>query len=171
MTSRSAARPGAHQLSPVDGLVQLSFVIQGMLERRAAEQDLSMIQTRLLGVLRDRTPTMNELAQLLALDKSSVSGLVDRAERRGLVVRLPSTTDRRAVLVSMTDEGRAFVSAASAGFEADVAMLLGRLPRSDRDSLSRLISRLLVAHATEHGIDLFPAIDAPARAGGRAGGR
>ena len=30
---------------------------------------------------------MNELARLLDLDKSSVTGLVDRAERRGLVAR------------------------------------------------------------------------------------
>ena len=93
------------QLSPVDGLAQLSFVVQGMLERRAAEHGLSIIQARLLGVLRDRKPTMNELARLLGLDKSSVTGLVDRAERRGLVIRVPSTTDRRAVLVSLTDEG------------------------------------------------------------------
>jgi hypothetical protein len=71
-----------------------------MLERRAAEHDLSIIQTRLLGVPRDRKPTMNELAWFLGLDKSSVTGLVDRAERRGLVARVPSTTDRRAVLVS-----------------------------------------------------------------------
>jgi DNA-binding MarR family transcriptional regulator len=45
-------------------------------------RDLSIPATRLLGVLRDREPTMLELAQLLELDKSSVTGLVDRAERR-----------------------------------------------------------------------------------------
>src|SRR5580700_43407 len=98
------ALPAAHQaLSPADGLAQLSFLIHGILERRAREHDLSIIQIRLLGVLRDRTPTMNELARYLDLDKSSVTGLVDRAQRRGLVVRVPSATDRRAVLVSLTD--------------------------------------------------------------------
>ena len=115
MTTRTGGAPAARQqLSPVDGLAQLSFLVQGLLERRAAEHDLSIIQTRLLGVLRDRTPTMNELARFLGLDKSSVTGLVDRAERRGLVARVPSATDRRAVLVSLTDEGRAFVSQAAA---------------------------------------------------------
>ena len=91
MTTRTGGAPAARdQLGPVDGLAQLSFVIQGMLERRADEHDLSIIQTRLLGVLRDRKPTMNELARFLGLDKSSVTGLVDRAERRGLVARVPS---------------------------------------------------------------------------------
>ena len=147
------------QLSPVDGLAQLSFAVQGMLERRAAEHGISIIQARLLGILRDRKPTMNELARLLGLDKSSVTGLVDRAERRGLVVRVPSTADRRVVLVSLTDDGRALVSQAAACFETDVVTMLGRLPARDRDGLSRLVSRLLAAHAAEQGIDLFPAAE------------
>src|ERR1700745_2857594 len=112
-----SSRPGG-QLSPVDGLAQLSFVIQGMLERRAAGHDLSMAQVRLLGVLRDRTPTMNELARLLGLDKSSMTGLVDRAERRGLVARVPSATDRRGGVGSLTDEGPWFVFPAAGGLRA-----------------------------------------------------
>ena len=156
MTTRTGGAPAARkQLSPVDGLAQLSFLIQGMLERRAAEHDLSIIQTRLLGVLRDRTPTMNELARFLGLDKSSVTGLVDRAERRGLVVRVPSATDRRAVLVSLTDDGRALAWKAAAAFDADVSALLSRLPPRERETLSRIVSRLLVAHASDRGIDLF----------------
>src|ERR1700691_1015263 len=94
------------QLGVVDALAQLSFLVQGALGRIAAEQDLSIIQTRLLGVLRDRSPGMNELARYLELDKSSVTGLVDRAERRGLVRRKVSSTDRRAVDVSITAPGR-----------------------------------------------------------------
>jgi DNA-binding MarR family transcriptional regulator len=143
------------QLDPVDGLAQLSFLIMGLLERRAAEHDLSIAATRLLGVLRDREPTMNELARLLDLDKSSVTGLVDRAERRGLVERAPSPGDRRAVLVKLTGEGRSLVSAAAGLFAADVTAMLGQLASRDRAALSRLVSRLLVAHAAGHGIDLF----------------
>jgi MarR family transcriptional regulator, lower aerobic nicotinate degradation pathway regulator len=151
--STPAATP---ELSPVDGMAQLSFLIQHMLERRAAEHDLSITQTRLLGVLRDRRPTMNELGKLLALDKSSVSGLVERAERRGLVTRTPSPADRRAVLVGLTEHGRSLVAEASAQFGADVLALLSRLSTSDRRTLSRLVSRLLVAHAVDHGVDPFP---------------
>src|ERR1700684_1229687 len=94
------------RLGPVDGLAQLSFLVMGMLERRAAEHDLSGAATRLLRVLRGREPTMNELARLLDLDKSSVTGLVDRAERRGLVTRVPSPADRRSVHVKLTADGR-----------------------------------------------------------------
>jgi MarR family transcriptional regulator, lower aerobic nicotinate degradation pathway regulator len=142
-------------LGAVDELAQLSFLIYGTLERLVAECHLSIIQARLLGVLRDRRPTMNELAKLLALDKSSVTGLVDRAERRGLVMRTPSPTDRRSVLVSLTADGRSLVSQVSTRFETDVSVILDRLPPSDRDALSRLLSRLLIAHASEQGVDLL----------------
>src|SRR5487761_744502 len=100
MSPRPDTAP-APQLDPFDGLAQLSFVIMGLLERRVAEHDLSIAATRLLGVLRDREPTMNELARLLDLDKSSVTGLVTRAE---------------------------------------------------------LVSRLMVAHAGAHGVDLFETV-------------
>jgi len=148
------------QLSPVDGLAQLSFLIHRLLERRAGEHELSIIQTRLLGVLRDRRPTISELGKLLDLDKSSVSGLVERAERRGLVTRDPSPTDGRSVLVRLTGHGRSLVSEASSQFGADVFTLLNLLSPTDRRELSRLISRMLVAHAADHGIDLFPTIEA-----------
>ena len=68
---------------------------------------------------------------------------------------MPSTTDRRAVLVSLTDDGRALVSQAAAAFEADVSALLSRLPPREREALARIVSRLLVAHAADQGIDLF----------------
>ncbi len=141
-------------LSPADGLAQLSFAVLGMLERRAAEHDLSIAQVRLLGVLRDRTPTMNELARLMQLDKSSITGLVERAERRGLVLRVPSVTDRRSVLVRLTAGGQELATRAARRFDADVAALLGLLPARDRGALARLVSRLLVAHAAEYGVDL-----------------
>jgi MarR family transcriptional regulator, lower aerobic nicotinate degradation pathway regulator len=171
MTDRTegGSAPSPAQLSPVDGLAQLSFVVSGLIERRAAEQDLSLAATRLLGVLRDREPTMNELARLLELDKSSVTGLVDRAERRGLVTRVPSAADLRSVLVRLTPEGRALVTAAGTQFAADVTAMLGRLPTREQATLTRLISKLLVGYAAGQGIDLFanlaPEPAAPAAAG------
>jgi DNA-binding MarR family transcriptional regulator len=160
MTSRddspAASAPAATQLSLVDGLAQLSFTVRGLLERRAAEHDLSMVQIRLLGVLRDRHPTMNELAGLLQLDKSSTTGLVTRAERRGLVTRVPSTSDRRSVSVALTDAGRDLIETAAGRFGTDVADLLSGLSTDDRATFVALVSQILVARADIQGINLFP---------------
>jgi DNA-binding MarR family transcriptional regulator len=150
------ARTVANQpLSTVDALAQLSFLVQGTLARRAAEHGLSLIQTRLLGVLRDREPGMNELAKLLELDKSSVTGLVDRAAGRGLVRRVPSTDDRRATRVQLTRAGRALVSDVAAQFETDVDEIVACLSGDDRAMLSSLITDVLTDDAARSGIDLL----------------
>ncbi|MBQ0825463.1 MarR family transcriptional regulator [Streptomyces sp. RG38] len=90
----------------MDALVQMSFLVQGVLARAGAEEGLSLIQVRLLGILRDRTCQSLELARYVGLDKSSMTGLVTRAQQRGLVRRTPSPHDGRAVLVSLTPLGR-----------------------------------------------------------------
>ncbi len=77
-------------LGIVDALVQTSFLVQAVLDQAAAEHDLSVVQARLLGVLRDREPRIAQLAQLLELTKSSAAGLVDRAESGGWCAGPPS---------------------------------------------------------------------------------
>ncbi len=96
----STARPEL-----VDGLVQLSFAVQSVLSDAATANGLSVPQLRLLGVLRDRRPSMLELATFFGVDKSSMTGLVDRAEQRGFVRRQPAAHDKRSVQVSITPAG------------------------------------------------------------------
>lgn len=55
-------------------MTRLAFVMNTRLEERAAEAELSIQQVRLLGILRDREPTINELAAHVGTDKSSMSG-------------------------------------------------------------------------------------------------
>jgi len=138
---------GGDDLGIVDALAQLSFLTQHALAKHAAGQDLSLIQTRLLGVLRDREPTMQELARLLGLDKSSVTGLVDRAEKRGLVRRTPSRQDRRAVRVELSASGRRIGRRIADGFEADVTSVTRSLSAAERKQLSTLATRVVMSYA------------------------
>src|ERR1700755_1125057 len=89
----------------LDGLVLTSFTVIALLSRAAAEHDMSLTQLRMLAILRDRTPVMADLAGFLGLERSSVSGLIDRAARRGLVQRVASSDDGRSVQVSLTADG------------------------------------------------------------------
>ena len=147
------ARAG-EDLGLVDALAQLSFLVHNTLAEIAGQHDLSIIQVRLLGILRDRKPTMNTLGRHLGLDKSSVSGLVDRAQRRGLVDRTVSATDRRAFQVSITDTGRQLVEQVAAGFTARIETLVAGLPDTDRKLLSQLAARIVTTDADRQGIDL-----------------
>jgi DNA-binding MarR family transcriptional regulator len=152
MTSVSSTHQDERHQPPadlglVDALAQLSFLVQGALAERAAAHGLSMIQTRLLGVLRDRRPTMQELARLLALDKSSVTGLIDRAEKRGLVQRTPSNDDRRTIYVGLTSGGRRTIAHVGQGFRADMASATECLSAADKKRLSTLATKV-VSHGT-----------------------
>ncbi|MFG1806354.1 MarR family winged helix-turn-helix transcriptional regulator, partial [Streptomyces sp. NPDC049040] len=120
-------REAAEQLTTVDALVQLSFLVQGVLAGVASAHDLSVVQLRLFGILRDRRPGMLELARYLGLDKSSMTGLVTRAEKRGLVQRLPSPHDGRGVLVALTPEGRRLTELGAAEIADRLAALAAPL--------------------------------------------
>jgi DNA-binding MarR family transcriptional regulator len=151
----------AQDLGIVDGLVQLSFLVQGVLGRVAGGHDLSILQMRLLGVLRDREPGMAQLANLLGLDKSSTTGLIDRAERRGLVLRTPVPEDRRAVHVLLTAEGRRLIAVLGSEVERQLAEVVGDLTETNRKRFSLLVSQVLHHDAAVHGIDLTPGPLAP----------
>jgi len=127
----------------VDALAQLSFAVQRVLSVAAAEHDLSVIQLRLLGILRDRQPGMLELAAHLDLDKSSVTGLVSRAEKRGVVRRSPSPHDGRGVLVSLTPAGRELTDRCAAEIGRRLTALTASLDDDERRQLTRLATALV----------------------------
>ena len=142
--------------------------MQGTLGRVAAAHDLSIVQARLLGILRDRSPTIMELARFLQLDKSSVTGLVDRAQERGLVTRTASALDRRSVQVTLTAAGQELVDRATAAFEAEIEELVADLDAAQRSCLSSTASLVVVTDARRRGIDILDVAPAlPKRATGR----
>jgi DNA-binding MarR family transcriptional regulator len=128
-----------------DGLFQLSFALQAALAEIAADHELSMIQVRMLGILRDHEPGVLELARLLGLEKSTVSELVKRAEARGLVERVPSTDDRRAATIRVTAHGRTLVRPIEAAARAAVEALVAPLSEAERKRLTALVWRVVGA--------------------------
>ena len=126
-----------------DSLVQVSFAVIAVLSRVAAEQDLSLTQLRVLGILRDRQPTMAELASYLGLERSTVSGLIDRAVQRGLVQKDADPTDGRSVRVSLTERARRLESRMIAEIGELMASLIDRLNTSERKRLTDLLAKVL----------------------------
>ncbi|AYF99386.1 MarR family transcriptional regulator [Protaetiibacter intestinalis] len=115
------------------------------LEERAGEAGLSVQQLRLLGILRDREPTVSELTVHLGLDKSSVSGLVIRAERRGLVRRTPDAVDGRSVRVQLQPHGRALIDQVTARHGNEFARAFAALDPAALALWMDLTRRLIAA--------------------------
>jgi DNA-binding MarR family transcriptional regulator len=129
----------------VDALAQSTFVVMGALTRIGAAHDLSLTQLRVLGILRDRRARVTELADFLGLEKSTMSGLVDRAERRGLLERGKNPEDGRAVDVFMTAAGRELAERVHIEVRRALAPTTSRLDTKERHTLTRLLERMLGA--------------------------
>lgn len=126
-----------------DSLVQVSFAVIAALSRVAAEHDLSLTQLRVLGILRDREPTMAELAVYLGLERSTVSGLIDRAVQRGLVRKTTDAADGRSVRVSLTTDARRLEKRAIGQIGELMAPLTDRLNNGEQQRLTSLIMKAL----------------------------
>jgi len=92
-------------------VIRLADVIADAINARLRTRDLHLAAVQALAVLEgvDGPLTPNEINAHLHLTSGSVTSLLDRLEQRGLVARGPHPTDRRKVLVSITDAGRELV--------------------------------------------------------------
>ena len=144
------------KLTLPDGLAQLSFAVQSAIGRVADLHALSLVQVRLLGILRDREPGMFAVATFLNLDKSSVSGLVDRAERRGLVRRTTTPEDRRTVRVALTEQGRQLTQKVAKQVEQELSSLVEGLSEANRRRLLAISSQIVVADGQRRGFTVSP---------------
>lgn len=86
-------------------------------EHQARAAGLTPAQHQLLLAIRGhddpRGPTIGEVADYLLLQHHSAVGLVDRAERSGLVVRTRGPDDRRVVRLQLTENGATRLEALS----------------------------------------------------------
>jgi DNA-binding MarR family transcriptional regulator len=126
-----------------DALAQMSFALMAVLTEVAAEHDLSLTQLRVLGILRDRQPTMAELAAFTGLERSTVSGLIDRASARGLVVKTADPQDRRSVRVTLTESARHLVPEITAAIGNRIQPLTSRLSAVEQTELTALVNKAL----------------------------
>ena len=131
---RAAARSApAAQFDAALGLVQLSGLVQTAFAEVAQRYKLSPLQGRLLCVLAEAPRGMADLARAFGVEKAAVTGLVDRAERRGLVERATVPGDRRAVRVTLTQHGRRSAADFHAAVTAELQRLLVPLAPDERE--------------------------------------
>ncbi|MBV8860392.1 MAG: MarR family transcriptional regulator [Mycobacterium sp.] len=126
-----------------DALVRTSFALMAALTEVAASYDLSLTQLRVLGILRDREPTMAELATYTGLERSTMSGLIDRAAQRGLVAKTPDHTDGRSVRVRLTAQARQLERQITAAVSERITPLLENLSGSEQKRLTALLTKAL----------------------------
>ena len=124
-------------------VVALAEPLQGQL---AAEYGISFGDLHAVRVLSrlGEVPVSHYGAEL-GLARSTITNLVDRLERAGLVARVASPTDRRVTLVRLTATGLRAVDAVATVADSDVARRVLALAEADQSALAELLERLLAA--------------------------
>lgn len=112
----------------------------------AASENLTASQGKALTVLRRGPAAMRALADTLTCDASNMTGIVDRLEKRGLVRREASASDRRVKNVVLTAEGERVTDAIRAKMRA-TREGLDRLSDQDRDCLYALLERVFISQS------------------------
>jgi len=94
--------------------------------------------------LRDDGPlTTSALAKLIHLSNSTVVGILDRLEKRGLISRERGREDRRLVLVSITREGEDLVNKAPSPLQDQLATALHHLSDEEQADIASALDRVV----------------------------
>ncbi len=89
--------------------------------------------------------SMGELADALAVHQSSLSILIDRLEKRGLVQRVRARGDGRVVLIALTRRGSALSSMAPQPAQGRLLHALRAMSRAEVSDIRAAVDRLVVA--------------------------
>jgi DNA-binding MarR family transcriptional regulator len=106
------------------------------------EFGLTTQQAQLLCVLTSDRPSFGELATTLGCDRTNVTGMIDRLERRGLLARERDSEDRRVNRVTATQEGEQLIVRLRERFAESVADRFGRFTPEEHDRLAVLATAL-----------------------------
>lgn len=97
--------------------------------------DLTPAQYGILNYLWENTvATPKELAQMLQVENSTMSGFLDRLQKKGLIERRTDENDRRSVLVMMTEEGNQLKAAVLDTVNELNTEVLNRIDAEKRES-------------------------------------
>lgn len=129
----------------------------------ARQHDLTAPQLMCLRLLREAGPMpAGALANALSLSPQTVTGLMNRLELRGLVTRTHSRTDRRQVLVGLSERGRETVLATAPTLQDRFVARLNALAAAKRRALRQALENvvtLLEADALDAAPLLAPGHD------------
>ncbi|MGO4916404.1 MarR family winged helix-turn-helix transcriptional regulator [Pseudogemmobacter sp. W21_MBD1_M6] len=111
---------------------------------KAAGYDLTSVQFAAMNTVR-QNPGVDQatLASLIAYDRATIGGVVERLERKGLVTRSINKEDRRARALWLTEDGQATldrIGPVVRGLQDDI---LGSLTASEREQFIALAQKAL----------------------------
>ena len=125
-------------------LHQISTALFGA---ECAAFDLTSVQYAALVMIgRQADLDATRLSALIAFDRSTIGGVLDRLEAKGWVLREPSPDDRRVKLLRLTRKGKLLLDRVQPAVLRVQERLLEPLSPADRTTIVRLLTELADSH-------------------------
>ena len=133
----------------VDRISGLSRRFKRLMEETLAAHDLTWGEWKVLGFLVRQGPprrsSPGRLAEYAELSSGAMTNRLDRLERAGLIRRLPDPSDRRSVQVELTEAGEQAYRRPIAPMAVREALVVSALAEREREQLSALLRKLMLA--------------------------
>jgi DNA-binding MarR family transcriptional regulator len=122
-------------------------ISSALFAEECAAFDLTSVQFAALMAIRANPGVdATRLSQLIAFDRSTIGGVLDRLEGKGWIERGPSPGDRRIKLIGLTAEGAALLEQVKPAVERVQQRILSPLAPEDRSTMLRLLGILTAVH-------------------------
>ncbi len=130
-------------------LLRVAKQVQRRIEAVLKKYRLSLWQFDVLATLRrtDHSLTCGQLVNETMLSSGAMTNRIDRLEDAGLVARQSNPSDRRGVLVELTDSGRKLIDQAMEARFEEAAAIESVLDHGEAEELARLLGKI------ENGLD------------------
>lgn len=111
-------------------------------------------QMRILSIIKDNEPmSQKKLLDELGIRSASLSELLGKLERRGLISRSRDVQDKRNLIISCTKEGSSLVKSIKSTRKESFDDIFSVLSESEQEQLAKLLSKLFTSmerHLAEH---------------------
>lgn len=84
-----------------------------------------------------------DLARGISVSQATITGIVDRLEKSGLLTRCRDSQDRRRVVIELTDAGREVVATSPPPLHERFVVRLAELPPEEREEIDRVLRRIV----------------------------
>lgn len=131
-------------------LMRSANTIQSLVERRLDTFGLTENQFGSMEILYYLGPqSQRELGSKLFTSGGNITMVIDNLEKRGLVQRVRSESDRRTIIVSLTEQGRELIAEIMPGQVQAIVELFAPLDPKEQEILGALCKKLGLANRPE----------------------
>ncbi|MEN7549976.1 MarR family transcriptional regulator [Rapidithrix thailandica] len=148
-------------MDSIEILIKIRKIVRSInLESKRIQKDfgISIPQLLCLGHLtqcENYQSTHSELMQLLSLNSSTVTGIINRLENRGLVARLPKMGDKRITYIALTSKGFKLLEDTPNILHDQLSAKIDKLPQGKKEMIKEALEIIIEALHIEE-IDASP---------------